>query len=225
MKKRIVLFLLLLTSIAIHAAPNRTTDLSLTADPADGTQLHASWTTPTPDSGCSLTSYDVRISSRSVGSRTWRRATEISGEPSVDATGTTVNMVLTGLTKGTRYYVGLQTTDTCGTSRTSNSPYEVTTRTVEPQFKSVTISWTMPTDWYSPANNLYYRLDGAKVHVGTTPGGPYDFDVTDVGYTDWHTLSGFPDDGTEYYLVLTGYGYNLETNQPYESDYSNELSF
>jgi hypothetical protein len=94
-----------------------------------------------------------------------------------------------------------------------------------PSLKSAAIVWSMPTDWYNPAVNFNYRLDGVNVYVGTSPGGPYDYAVIDIGYTTWYALSDYPDDGTMYYVVLTGYGYNLDTNQEYESAYSNEISF
>lgn len=223
MKHYLLLCLLTLVSIAAHAAPSRTADLSLTADSADGTQLLVSWTAPAPASGCSLTSYDVRMSSRSVSNRTWSRATQISGEPAVGTPGSTVNMVITGLTKGTRYYVGLQSTDTCGTSSTSNSAYATTSNQVAPLFKTATLSWTMPTNWIHPASNNNYRLDGVRIHIGTTSGGPYDYGTVDAGFTSMHAITEL-DTATTFYFVAVAYGFNQDTGEAFESEYSAEVS-
>jgi hypothetical protein len=83
----------------------------------------------------------------------------------------------------------------------------------------------MPTNWISPTDKNNYRLDGVKIYVGTTPGGPYDFSFIDVGYTTRYTFSGLPDNGAMYYVVATAYGFNLDGGAAYETEYSNEVSF
>lgn len=222
MKHFMFVFLLVLTPIALHAAPARTVDLALATDPADGTQLVASWTTPQPGSGCTLSSYDLRISSRSVGGRTWSRSIPVSGEPLPGSPGTPATMTITGLNPSTRYFIGLQsTTDSCGSSPLSNSPYATTSTAVAPQFKMATLSWSMPTNWIHPESGNNYQLDGVKIYYGTTPGGPYD-NVVDAGFTTQHVIEGL-DPNVVHYFVATGVGYNLDTLEPYETPYSEEV--
>lgn len=85
-------------------------------------QIVLSWTAPGGDQASgAAASYDIRYSLVASDITNWNAATQASGEPLPDLAGTPQCFVLTGLSGGFTYYIGLRALDAAGnTSATSN---------------------------------------------------------------------------------------------------------
>lgn len=73
------------------------------------------------------TSYDVRYSNSPITEANWGSATQVSGEPTPTASGTTQNMTVLGLTRQTTYYFAMKVSDDAGNQSALSNVVNATT--------------------------------------------------------------------------------------------------
>ena len=79
------------------------------------------------------TSYDIRYSTATIMSANWATATQVSGEPAPQASGSPQSYTVTGLARQRQYYFAIKVTDDAGNvSALSNVPAGTTTDTLAP---------------------------------------------------------------------------------------------
>jgi phosphodiesterase/alkaline phosphatase D-like protein len=118
-------------SRATLAAPDQTRPAPVTTLAVTNlteTTLNLRWTAVGDDSLTgTATSYDVRYSTSPINNTNWSSATQLSGEPTPTAAGTTQNLAVTGLTRQTTYYFAMKVSDEGGNqSALSNVPSATT---------------------------------------------------------------------------------------------------
>lgn len=72
---------------------------------SNGIQLQ--WTAPS-DSGCTVTSYDVRYSTSEITEGNWASASQATGEPTPQVPFSTETFTVSGLSACTLYYFGIK---------------------------------------------------------------------------------------------------------------------
>jgi hypothetical protein len=218
-EKAILFFLVVVFLFPVRAlsAPSRVIDLTVSSMANDSTVLRARWTTPAPQAGCTLTSYEVRVSPLPISAKNWTKATLVAGTPAPGSVGSEASMMITGLTAGTLYNVALKASDTCGTSVMSN--LAVGSTSVPPTGeRQYSVTWEIPTNANVPP--YHGTIQGIKVYCG--PGTRSYNQEIDVGYTTQAYVS-VPDDGQVYYFALSAYGYDNNTMEPVDSGYGPEV--
>lgn len=103
-------------------APNTISDLTL-ANPS-AASIDLSWTAPGDDgSSGTATSYDIRYSTSLIDDSNWSAATQLSGEPTPAAAGSSESISVSGLAEATTYYFAIKAVDDAGNySGLSNAP-------------------------------------------------------------------------------------------------------
>ncbi len=85
---------------------------NLTVMSATPTSVTLTWTAPGDDGNIGTASlYDIRYSNSPVDESNWDQATQITGEPSPQAAGSSESFDVTGLDPGTAYYFAIKTAD------------------------------------------------------------------------------------------------------------------
>jgi phosphodiesterase/alkaline phosphatase D-like protein len=119
---------------AISNSPNATTDAPDTTAPdavtnlatsaATSSTITLSWTAPGDDgSSGTAESYDLRYSTSAIDASNFSSATQVSGEPAPQASGSSESVVVSGLNAETTYYFAIKTADEAGNVSTiSNVP-------------------------------------------------------------------------------------------------------
>ncbi len=89
------------------------------------------------------TSYDLRYSTSPINAGNWSSATQVAGEPSPAAPGTSQSTTVSGLANQTTYYFALRVTDDAGnTSALSNVPTGTTLDVVRPAaVNNLSVGW------------------------------------------------------------------------------------
>jgi polygalacturonase/phosphodiesterase/alkaline phosphatase D-like protein len=107
-------------------APAAVSDLAA-ANPTSSS-VDLSWTAPGDDGSTgTASSYDIRYSTSSIDDANWDSATQVSGEPTPSAAGSSESVTVSGLNASTTYYFAIKTSDEAGNeSAISNSPSEMT---------------------------------------------------------------------------------------------------
>jgi len=78
------------------------------------TSIDLSWTAPGDDGGVgTAASYDARYSTSSIIEGNWASATQVTGEPTPQAAGSSETMTISGLS-GTTYYFAIKAADETG---------------------------------------------------------------------------------------------------------------
>ena len=127
-----------------------------------------SWTAVGDDSLTgNATSYDIRYSTSPITAATWASATQVSGEPTPTAPGTTQTFTVTGLTRQRTYYFAVRALDEAGNiSALSNVPSATTPDQTRPAAINdlvVGFVWIGSSVGESAAAILPHRLPG-RVH-------------------------------------------------------------
>lgn len=114
------------------APPADVTDLALSN--ATSNSIDVSWTAPGDDESTgTASSYDLRYSTSDITDANWSSATQVSGEPTPSAAGSSESMTVSGLTEDTIYYFALKTSDEVpNESGLSNVPSLATTTIPSP---------------------------------------------------------------------------------------------
>ncbi len=154
---------------ADNLAPSAVTDLA-TSNPT-GASITLSWTAPGDDgSSGTAASYDIRYSTSTITEGNWSSATQVTGEPSPAAGGTSDGMTVSGLTGNTTYYFAMKTSDEVpnvsslsnvanATTADNVAPAAVTDlATSDPTATSITLSWTSPGDDGSTGTAANYDI-------------------------------------------------------------------
>jgi len=95
---------------AEETPPATITDLSA-GNPGQNS-IDLSWTAPGDDGSTGTASeYDIRYSTSIITEVNWDAATQVSGEPSPQAAGSSESFSVTGLNPATTYYFGIKTAD------------------------------------------------------------------------------------------------------------------
>jgi hypothetical protein len=106
-------FTLTLASAADTTLPSQITNLS-TSNLTQNT-VTLNWTAPGDDGSTgTATSYDIRYSTATITSSNWASATQVTGEPTPLASGTSQTFNVPGLTANTTYYFAIRATDDAG---------------------------------------------------------------------------------------------------------------
>lgn len=84
----------------------------LSASGATINSIDLSWTAPGDDGNSgTASSYDIRYSTALIDSGNWDSASQVTGEPSPSAAGSSESMTVSGLSSGTLYYFAIKTSD------------------------------------------------------------------------------------------------------------------
>ncbi|MBI2037759.1 MAG: hypothetical protein HYT15_02405 [Candidatus Magasanikbacteria bacterium] len=107
-------------------APGVVSDLA--ASNPTGSSMDLSWTAPGDDGTTgTATSYDLRYSTSAITEGNFASATQVAGEPTPSAAGSSNSMMVTGLSTSTVYYFAIKTSDEVpNTSGISNVPSKTT---------------------------------------------------------------------------------------------------
>ena len=138
--------------------PSAITNLSASIPTSSSVDL--SWTAPGDDGDMgTATSYDVRYSTSYMTGDNWASATEVTGEPTPQAAGSSETFTLSGFSASTRYYFGIKASDEAPnlpgisnvvdatTTSDTISPSVITNLFASnPTYSSVDLSWTAPGD-------------------------------------------------------------------------------
>ena len=97
---------------------------NLATGTATFSSITLTWTAPGDDGSTgTATTYDIRYSTSAINEGNWASATQVTGEPTPAAAGTSQSMVVSGLSPSTTYYFAIKTSDEVpNTSAISNSP-------------------------------------------------------------------------------------------------------
>ena len=99
-----------LTGLPDTTAPAAVSNLS--ASNPTGNAATLSWTAPGDDGTTgTATSYDIRYSTATITDSNWASATQVTGEPTPQVTGTSQSMTVSGLSPETTYYFAIKTSD------------------------------------------------------------------------------------------------------------------
>lgn len=86
------------------------------------------WTAPGDDGATgTAASYDMRWSLNPITLANWSSATQVTGEPTPTAAGTTQNMTVTGLNGKTVHFFAIRTTDAAGNVSGLSNVFQITT--------------------------------------------------------------------------------------------------
>ena len=95
------------TATADSTAPAAVSDLAISSPTVSS--LSISWTAPGDDNSTgTATTYDLRYSNAAITDGNFSSATQVSGEPSPQAAGTSQSMTVTGLSANTTYYFAIK---------------------------------------------------------------------------------------------------------------------
>jgi len=98
------------TNASDTTAPAAVIDLSGSAISASSIDL--TWTAPGDDGNSgTATSYDIRYSTSVITSGNWASATQVTGEPSPSAAGSSESITISSLSSDTTYYFAIKTVD------------------------------------------------------------------------------------------------------------------
>ena len=136
--------------------PSAITNLSASIPTSSSVDL--SWTAPGDDGDMgTATSYDVRYSTSYMTGDNWASATEVTGEPTPQAAGSSETFTLSGFSASTRYYFGIKASDEAPnlpgisnvvdatTTSDTISPSVITNLFASnPTYSSVDLSWIAP---------------------------------------------------------------------------------
>lgn len=139
-------------SRATTAAPDasRPAALALSVPASNDTSVTLQWVATGDDSLTGVAaSYDVRYSTSPITAANWSSATQVSGEPTPLAAGSTQSYLVRGLTRQVTYYFAAKVTDDSGNvSALSNVPSVTTPDTKAPAtIADLTAGWV----WLSVA--------------------------------------------------------------------------
>lgn len=138
------------------AAPTRIEDLA--GRVIGPTDIGIMWTTPTPTAGRTLNETDCRTSTVAITDRNWTSRTQLSEAPPASP-GTGVNLNISGLALGTRYYIMCKTKDSSGAWSALSNAVVVTT--------PPTVDWTPILSWTASPDA---RVTGYRLYEGTQSG-------------------------------------------------------
>jgi formylglycine-generating enzyme required for sulfatase activity len=135
--------------------PAAVTDLA--AGSPTTTTMNLIWTAPGDDANTGIAAeYDIRYSTAVITEANWDSATQVTGEPTPHAAGTSETFTVTGLTADTPYFFALKTRDEVLNqwselsnvpTATTQPPATVTTLAAcSPTNSTVTLNWTAPGD-------------------------------------------------------------------------------
>lgn len=84
----------------------------LTASNPTTSTIDLDWTAPGDDDSTGIaTSYDIRYSTSTINDGNWSSATQVSGEPTPSAAGSSESMTVSGLLANTPYFFAIKTSD------------------------------------------------------------------------------------------------------------------
>lgn len=198
--------------------PERITSFAVTGNTSSTVGL--TWSAPGDDGAVgTATSYDIRYSTSLITAANFDAASEVTGEPSPSAAGSTETFTVTGLNPGTQYYFAIKAADEVPNWSTMSNVVSTTTGAEQnaPAIvadlaigtitgSSVVLNWTAPGDDDNSGTASEY-----DIRYSTAP-------ITDANFSSATQVSGEPnpqsagssetftvtglDSDTEYYFAI-----------------------
>jgi len=132
-----------------------------------GTSVKLSWTAPGDDGTQGIAyQYDIRYSTSLTSEASWNSATQVGGEPTPGASGTSQSFTVVGLSPSTSYYFAIKTLDEVPNwSELSNI---VSATTLTSSIKTLSVSLTAnPFSGIAPLNNVDLTATVSGISKGT----------------------------------------------------------
>ncbi len=170
-------------------APSAIVDL--VADSSTSSSVSLTWTSPGDDGDVGTASeYDIRYSTSHIDSSHWAAATECTGEPSPQVSGTSQSFVVTGLNENTEYHFAIRTSDEA--SNWSEFSNGASSKTKLSHY--ITRERTYGGPGYEYANAVVVAPDGGYVLAGSTtsfgPAQAFLIKVDEYGNLLWQNAYG-----------------------------------